>query len=931
MTELPSGIVTFLFTDIEGSTRLLTRLGNRYVDLLAEHQRVLREAFDRHDGREVHTEGDAFFVAFARATDAIAAAVCAQRALGSQRWPEEAGLRVRVGIHTGEAAIRDGDYVGLDVHRAARICSAAHGGQVLISGVTREIVGNQLPAAAVLRDLGEHRLKDLEGREHLFQLLAAGLGSNFPPPRTLPVLSPVASGALLIPNRTIGREDDIRAIEHRVLADDLRLLTLTGPGGVGKTRLALEVARVVEEEFVDGVCFVSLAALRRAEDIPAALVQRLAVTPIEDETAQDASMRFLSAKRLLLVLDNLEHLLRDVRFVSDLLLACPHLTVLATSRAPLVLAIERRYPVAPLALPPDDADLDVLARAPAVALFTERARVHEPGFALNSGNVTAVVEICRRLEGLPLAIELAAARCGLLAPAEIAERLDLALATLGRGPRDAPARQQTLRAAIDWSFELLDQRDRELFTAFAVFAGGSTPRAAAEVTGAAIDTLDSLVAKSLLERRGRRLAMLETVRQYAAERLHGRGEQAAIRRRHLHYYLRIATQAETGLLGCDRAQWLSQLDAETDNFRAALRWSLRHREGELGLALAGVVGLAWYWAGTVPFDEGLAWIASALTVTGRQASAPSRAKALLARAFLCSVPEDWENAAHAAQQANTLYHAMQDARGSALAMIALAATLRNREQMEQSAVCARDALDLAKVARDDFLIAEAIAQLVPTMSVREAQPLLADAERHFRLAGNRRHLSIMLSRMGYTAMEQGRFEAAGELLAHASDLARELGEPFPTAHIRGNEGLAALLRGDDGTAAVAFHEELEISRQQVFPFLATEAIGGLGAAAALRGQAARAARLSGAFLAHTHGTHPLDRRIHREILDPARAREGTNAWDRYVEEGQRMTLDQATDYALLDDAPMSDRRGAEPNSAGPRLERAGFAPRNAAP
>src|SRR5919198_4792448 len=565
MAELPSGTVTFLFTDIEGSTWLLRRLRGRYAGVLAEHQRLLRAAFDEYHGREVHTEGDAFFVAFARASDAIAAAVAGQRALAARAWPEAVEVRVRMGVHTGEAAIAMDDYVGLDVHRAARICSAGHGGQVLVSSSTRELAADELPQGVALKDLGEHRLKDLDRPEHLFQVVAGDLPRDFPQLGSMSPSFGGASGLPASPNRTIGRDDDVRAIVDRLSVRGVRLLTLTGPGGVGKTRLGLEAARVVQGVFADGACFVSLAALRRPEDVPTSIVDALAIVVLSGESAGQAAERFLAAKHLLLVVDNFEHLLAAAPFIAGLLGACPALAVLATSREPLRLQAEECYPVSPLALParatPEDAD--ALARVDAVALFCARARAHDPDFGLDDANGAAVAEICRRVDGLPLAIELAAARCGLLSPGEIAQRLREALGVLGTGPRDAPARQQTLRATIHWSFQLLNGVERDAFTAFAVFAGGATPEAAETITGAGLDTLDQLVAKNLVVRDRQagarsRLGMLETIRAYAAERFAAATNNEAVRERHYRYYLAVAQRhaTERALWGADRNEHL---------------------------------------------------------------------------------------------------------------------------------------------------------------------------------------------------------------------------------------------------------------------------------------------------------------------------------------------------------------------------------------
>jgi predicted ATPase/class 3 adenylate cyclase len=539
IAELPNGTVTFLFSDVEGSTRLLTRLPDRYAQVLGDHHRLLRAAFAEHHGCEVHTEGDAFFVAFARAGDAIAAAVSAQRALASQRWPEGVDVRVRIGVHTGEAEVSDDDYVGLDVHRAARICAAGHGGQVLISSATRELVADELPDDVAVRDLGEHRLKDLDRPEQLFQLVVGDLPAEFPPLASLSPGSGGANGLPSAPNPTIGREADVRAIADRLLVDGVRLLTLTGPGGVGKTRLALEAARAAKAGFADSAHFVSLAALRSPDDVPAAVVKTLAIVVLSGETADQAAERFLGAKHVLLVVDNLEHVMGAVPFIGRLLRACPRLAVLATSREPLGLHAEERYPVAPLALPARTTaeDADALADVGAVALFCARARVRDPDFDLDDANAPPVVEICRRVDGLPLAIELAAARCGLLSPDEIAQRLQDALGALGSGARDAPARQQTLRATIDWSHELLSDPEKQCFARFAVFAGGATVNAAETITDAGLDTLDDLAAKSLLvrgqhSRTPTRLGMLETIRAYAGERFAADADADAVRAEH---------------------------------------------------------------------------------------------------------------------------------------------------------------------------------------------------------------------------------------------------------------------------------------------------------------------------------------------------------------------------------------------------------------
>jgi predicted ATPase/class 3 adenylate cyclase len=563
---LPTGTVTFLFTDVEGSTRLLQELGAAYADVLEEHERIVRYALAGHAGAEVDTQGDAFFAAFAGARDAVAAAEEIQRGLA------ETVTRVRIGLHTGEAELRGERYVGIDVHRAARICSAAHGGQVLMSQATHDLVD------AETHDLGEHRLKDLLAPQRLYQLVVPGLPDDFPPPQTLErrrTNLPIQATPL------VGRERELEEARALLLRGG-RLLTLTGPGGTGKTRLALQLAADAVDTFDDGVFFVDLSAVREVELVLPAVAQAVGVRDASGSSVAPQLAEFFGSRRTLVVLDSVEQVVDSAPELGRLLAACPGLELVATSRVALRLTGEQEFPVPPL------------GGDEAVELFAERARAVRPGFELN-GDRPAVAEICARLDGLPLAIELAAARVKLLPPAKLLERLDDRLALLTGGARDAPERHQTLRATIDWSYELLEEDERALLARLSVFAGGFTLEGAEAVCDASLDGIGSLVEKSLVAERGSddaepRFALLETVREYAHERLVERGEEEELGLTHAGYVLRSLEEGDDR--GTLRSGLAAHVAHDWENVRAARAWfeSAGDVERELRLAMYA------YWA-----------------------------------------------------------------------------------------------------------------------------------------------------------------------------------------------------------------------------------------------------------------------------------------------------------------------------------------------
>ena len=643
MPDWPTGTVTFLFTDIEGSTRLWEQQAEAMQVAFQRQEAILRQAITAQDGYAYKMIGDAFQAAFQTAPAALEASVAAQRALHAEHWPLPEPLRVRMALHTGVVEERGDDYVGPVLNRVARLMAAGHGGQILLTATTRELVQDALPTGTSLRDLHEHRLKDLVRPEHVFQVVAPGLPADFP------ALTSLAHRPNNLPEQLttfVGREHEI--VEVTRLLAGTHLLTLIGPGGTGKTRLTLEVAARVVDDFADGAWPVELAPLTDPTLVTQGVATALEVREVPGRSLRDVLIDYLRYKQLVLVLDNCEHLVDACATLVDTLLrSCPKLKILASSRESLGIAGETVFRVPSLAVPelreapdstgaPPAAGLSspaALARYPAVRLFVERAQTALPGFELTSTNGPAVAQICRRLDGIPLAIELAAARVRVLTAEQIAARLGDRFRLLTGGSRTAVPRQQTLRALIDWSWELLSEPECMLLRRLSVFAGGWTLDAAERVGGDpdgsagrdpasessvpaenVLDVLSQLVNKSLVvveQTQGTeaRYRLLETIRQYARDKLLEVGEAAEVRDRHLQFYLAYAEAAEPYLVGPEMLAWLDRLETEHDNLRAALAWALE-RDADLALRLAGAIGL--FWDRRAYTTEGQRWLRSTL-------------------------------------------------------------------------------------------------------------------------------------------------------------------------------------------------------------------------------------------------------------------------------------------------------------------------------
>jgi predicted ATPase/DNA-binding SARP family transcriptional activator len=925
---LPTGVVTFLLTDIEGSSRLWELDADAMAAGLELHDRLIGDRVGAHAGwlLKAKGEGDATLSVFRRASDAVACAVELQSALLGAAWPGGLELRVRIALHSGEAHERGGDYFGAALNRAARLRSLARAGAILISQATAEIAQERLPREVELVDLGRQVLRGLARPENVFELRAISRSlageSAFDAPRTMVTPPPDATRGLpapstarlpIPPTRTIGREAERATLAELLRRGEVRLVTLVGPGGVGKTRLALEVARLLESEFRDGAWFVELAAVAEPEHVASAIGNTLSLTPLPDEAPGEALARFLGPRQALLVLDNFEHLLAATPLVSELLGKCDALKVLATSRAALRLRPEHCVSVEPLGLPPSEEPAEVEHSA-AGALFLDRADSVGAKIVLDGVSARAIASLCRRLDGLPLALELAAARTTLLDPPTLNTRLAGALDALGDAPRDAPDRQRTLRATIGWSYCLLNAAEAAVFARFAVFAGGATIDAAQAVTGTDLDALQGLVDKQLLSRRDdsspdARLLMLETVREYARERLDADADAAQIWERHCRYYLALAERAEPEWFTRGEAAWLPKLDAEVDNFRAALDWSLSG-DPVLALRLASLLDL--FWGIRNRYAEGLEWIEAARDAAGDDAPIRDRARARRGQVLLLGqggsaydLRGSMEEARAIAVDALALSRQAGDTAGIAEALLLLAGidVAESLPQRRRRAL-ADEALVLARQASDERIVAFALKERACAVPPEQGTAELNEAVTMLRKTGGSRQLLWLYSDVAYNAIKRGRPELARPMLDNALPLARELGDPSELAFVCGNLGLEALFTGDLDRARAAFDEQLELCLEQVL-WVAAEGLSGLAAIATRRDDPERAARLLGAASASGPWDADADVTAHleRQFFAPARARLGTARWNQAHAEGAQMSFEQAIAFGLNSPRP----------------------------
>ncbi len=883
-----------MFSDIEGSTALLGRVGDvRYREALSAHRALMRAAFAQWRGREISTEGDSFFVVFGSADDAVCCCLETQRALARYDWPDGAAVRVRMGLHSGRPTEHEDNYLGMDVHLAARIAAIAHGGQVVVSDATRLLAQAGFPAGVSLRDLGFHRLKDIAEAERIWQLTGPGLAAEFPPLKSLGTQTSLPVPATPL----VGREEDLTRLLELLGRPQTRLVTLTGTGGSGKTRLSLAAAVALGNAFPHGVYFVALAAVRDAEVMWKSLADSLNVSA--QGSAADAVTAYLAGRRALVVLDNLEQLDGAGEVAAALLAAAPGLVALATSRGPLHVMGEQEFPVPALSVS-RDGGVEAVADCAAGRLFVQQARMVRPGFTITADNAADVAAICRRLDGLPLAIELAASRVRLLAPKALLARLGPSLGTAEAG---RPLRQQTLRNLVAWSHDLLTPELAQVFRQLSVFAGGceldalTAVAAPGDAAGSGSDPLEmvaeladvSLITVAEGADGEPRLGMLETIRDYALERLGQDDDPDAVRRRHAEYYAALAERAREQLDGPMQLTAMDRLETEHDNLRAALAWSLDAQAAGpaadpervvIGLRLVQALTAFWSWHGHA--TEGRRWLQRAMDLASAGGGAPL-ARVAHGLGILMDEQGEPDTALRLFERSLAIWRELGD-----------------REQQ------ARDLNSLGIVHRHLGDPDTARAMLEAAIAIN-------------REIGNKLQLAGALVNLGQLESAAGRLDRAIEALREGLTLDSERGEPFSIALDRQSLALVSFRAGRPGEARDMLASVFDYHATSGNTLLFVHALELAAAIAGGLGDPRRAARLAGAAEAVRHESGmlstPQEAVMFEELLAPGHAAVTEQEWDAELAAGRALSREEA--LALLGSlSQVPDRPPGRPSSPG---------------
>jgi predicted ATPase/class 3 adenylate cyclase len=924
MLDLPSGTVTFLFSDIEGSTSLAQEHPEAWEGARARHDAILREAVERHRGVVFSVVGDAFHVAFHTAGDALRAALESQKGLNAEQWGR-APLKTRMGLHTGKADIQaNGDYKGyLTLSRVQRVMALAFGGQILLSNSCADLVRGELPDGVSLLDLKEHRLKGLADPERLWQVAAPDLRRDFPP---LPPLNAIPNNLPVQLTSFVGRENEIAELKGAL--NESHLVTLTGAGGTGKTRLSLKIAAEVFDSFPGGLWLLEFAPVTEAALVPYTLANLLELHESAETkaTLTELVCDYFRSRKALLVFDNCEHLIGAcAQLAENLLRSCRDLRILASSREALGIAGEAVYPVSPLPCPTealsaeemsDEGGVPTLSRFAAVRLFIDRVRAVQPGFAVSQANAPALAYICQRLEGIPLALELAAARVKGMTVEQIAQRLDDRFRLLTSGSRTAVPHHQTLQATIEWSYTLLADPERILFRQLSVFSGGWTLEAAEHVSAGerlklpdVLDLMMRLVDKSLVvveERQGAaRYRFLDTIRQFAQESLQASGEDfaARVRNRHLDYFLSFVEAHDETLRGAEQAGSLESLDAEVDNLRAALGWSSRSKNMEAELRLAS--GLWRYWRVRSAFSEGRHWLEDALS-RGDAAPAPLLARALMGAGSLANYQADYPRARKLVGSSLALYRLLDDKQGIAYCLNLLSHSQMMMGDLAGAKASLEESLAIVRELADSRGIGYALYFLgsmhLTTGDLAAARPLLEESLAHLQAANDTWWVGNTLIPLGWAINRQGDPDRALELFDQALEISTQFGDTRGTARALLYIAEARSGLKDFEAARQNYDEALKLFRQIGDKWWATVCLEGLAELAAHQGEPRRAAVLLGAA-EHMHqqlGAPILA--AYREGrdwgADKARAQLGDPGYARAWEQGHALTYDEAIESAL---------------------------------
>jgi predicted ATPase/class 3 adenylate cyclase len=917
MPGFPAGTVTFLFTDIEQSTRGWERDAAAARIVVERHLALIRQAVETHGGVHFKTVGDATQSAFATAAQGVAGALDAQRALIAEPWPRpEDRPRVRMALHTGIAEPRDGDYLAAPLNRLSRLLDTAHGEQILLSSTVAQLVRDSLPEAATLTALGEYRLRDILQPEEVFQLCHPDLRGDFPPlntPGHLPHNLPTH------PTPFLGREREVEETVALLLRPEVRLVTLTGPGGVGKTRLGLRVAAELLETFPDGVFLVDLARLTEPDLVPSATATALGLREQPGQSFGQTLTEYLREQRMLLLFDNFEHVLPASTLVADLLASSPGLKVLATSRARLGLQAEHEYRVEPMPVPDRGAlpPLEELSNFDAVELFTSRARALRPSFRLTKENAPAVAEIVCQLDGLPLAIELAAARVKLLSPQALVDRLDQRLATLTGGARDLPARQRTLRDTIDWSYDLLAPEEQILFRRLSVFVGGWTIGAAEAL--AAIDTqepvdalqvLGTLVDQSLVDERPTpvtlsnepRYGMLETIHDFAAEKLAGSGEEDRVERAFEAFFIACTQAADEGLRGPDQERWLERLDADQDNLRAALGRSLERGDDLVALRVGAEIWRYWWLRGH--YGEGRSWLLRALDAS-ENTDPLLIAAAENAIGNFAAILGDFAAAEKHLQTSIALWRQVGDLRRAAEALGVRGNVALNRREYAAARALGEEALQIFRQHEDTRGIAAALYDLALVARGEGDYPralqLLDESMARWTRQGDKNWIGKVVEGQGMTQRLAGDPVRARAALATASDLYRQLADRYGLSSVAIEYGHLAHDDGDIPGALAQYGEALRYFQSIGYEELVVYCLEFVAAAAALLDPPVALQLFGAAEAARTQAGFPPVADHDAKIIDTGKelaTRAAGETAARFLKIGRALSLAEAEDAAF---------------------------------